>query len=159
MKLMENLAVIKTGGKQYCVTNNSRIDIEIFKDCKEGEKVSFDKVLLFDDGEKTNVGAPYIDNKTVEGIIEQVGRKKKISVIKFRSKSDYKKHYGHRQPFCRVQNNICLDNAISTFYCVINCTLGLDIQALIHLINLDQVWLSLYLSNSVFNFSARKDIV
>ncbi len=102
---MSNFAVIETGGKQYCVSTNTVIDIEIMDSCKEGGSVDFDRVLLFDDGTKTDIGAPYIKGKKVSGVIEKVGRKKKIPVIRFRSKSNYRRHYGHRQPFCRVRIN------------------------------------------------------
>ncbi len=102
---MNNLAVIQTGGKQYCVHDNTVLDIEIFPGCEEGKTVTFDKVLLFDDGTKTDIGKPYITGKTVTGTVEKVGKQKKISVIRFRAKSNYRRHYGHRQPFCRVRIN------------------------------------------------------
>ena len=101
---MNKIAVIETGGKQYCVSDNDVIDIEIFDNCEEGKSVDFDKVLLFDDG-KVQMGSPYISGKKINGTIEKVGRKKKISVMRFRSKSNYRRHYGHRQPFCKVRIN------------------------------------------------------
>lgn len=100
---MSNFVVIETGGKQYAVGSDDCIDIELLKDCKEGDTITFDKVLLFDDGTKTAVGAPYLKNKKVTGAVEKIGRQKKISVIRFRAKSNYRRHYGHRQPFCRVR--------------------------------------------------------
>ena len=100
---MSTIAVIETGGKQYVVSDNSRVDIELLKDCKEGDTISFDKVLLVDDGAKTRVGFPYIANTKVAGIVETIGRHKKISVIRFRAKSNHQRHYGHRQSFCRVR--------------------------------------------------------
>ena len=100
---MSNFAVIETGGKQYAVSDGDRVVIELLKECKEGDTVSFDKVVLFDDGEKTDVGTPYLKGKTVTGTVEEVGRHKKISVVRFKAKSNYRKHYGHRQPFCKVR--------------------------------------------------------
>ena len=100
---MSNLAVIETGGKQYVVSDNDRIDVELLHNCKEGDAVSFDKVLLFDDGTKTVVGSPYLAGKKVVGTVEKVGKAKKISVIRFRAKSNHRRRYGHRQPFCRVR--------------------------------------------------------
>ena len=99
---MNKMAVIETGGKQYRVSENDLIDIEIFDNCKEGENIVFDKVLLVDDG-SLQIGTPHVSGKTVTGTIEEVGKKKKISVLRFRSKSNYRRHYGHRQPFCRVR--------------------------------------------------------
>ena len=100
---MSNFAVIETGGKQYTVSDGDRVAIELLKNCKEGDTVSFDKVVLFDDGTKTNVGAPYLEGKKVTGTIEKIGKYKKISVVRFRAKSNYRRHYGHRQPFCEVR--------------------------------------------------------
>lgn len=100
---MSNFAVIESGGKQYGITSDAVIDIEVFKGCKEGAAVSFDKVLLFDDGGKTVVGDPYIADKKVTGTVEKVGKRKKISVLRFRAKTRHRRHYGHRQPFCRVR--------------------------------------------------------
>lgn len=104
---MANFAVIETGGKQYGVTDNDRIEVEVLAGLKEGDSVTFDKVLLFDDGTTTEVGAPYLTKKIISGVIETVGKKKKISVIRFRSKSRHRRHYGHRQPFCRVRITGC----------------------------------------------------
>ena len=100
---MSKFAVIQTGGKQYCVRENSVIDIEIRDGYAEGDSIDFDEVLLVDDGKDTIVGSPYIAGKKVRGTVEKIGRGKKISVIRFRSKSNYRRHYGHRQPFFRVK--------------------------------------------------------
>ena len=100
---MTPFVVIEASGRQYCVREGSRIKIDVSAECAEGSQVSFDKVLLFDDGEKTDLGAPYLEGRVVTGVVEKVGREKKISVIRFRAKSNYKKHYGHRQPFCQVR--------------------------------------------------------
>ena len=100
---MSNFAVIETGGKQYTVSDGDRITVELLKDSGEGDTVSFDKVLLFDDGTKTDIGTPYLSDKKVAGVLEKVGRHKKISVIRFRAKSNHRRHYGHRQSFCTVR--------------------------------------------------------
>lgn len=103
MCTMSNFAVIETGGKQYAVNTDDCIVIELLKNCREGDTVTFDKVLLLDDGTDTAVGAPYLEGKAVVGTVEKVGRHKKISVIRFRAKSNHRRNYGHRQPFCRVR--------------------------------------------------------
>lgn len=100
---MSKFAVIETGGKQYAVGDDAVIDVEKLHDHKAGDTVVFDKVLLLDDGSKTDVGMPYLDGKTVTGTVEMVGKRKKISVVRFRSKTGYRRRYGHRQPFCRVR--------------------------------------------------------
>ena len=65
-------------------------------------KITFDKVLLIDDGKDTKVGTPYLDGAKVEGTLEKEGRADKVLVVRFKSKSRYLKRKGHRQPFMKV---------------------------------------------------------
>jgi large subunit ribosomal protein L21 len=98
------LNVIKTGGKQFVVREGSVITVEkMSDDHKKGDKVSFADVLLTCDGNATNVGAPLISGAAVEGEILEVGRAKKIEVIKYKAKSNYFTNRGHRQPFAKVK--------------------------------------------------------
>lgn len=97
-------AVIKTGGKQYKVSVGEVLNIEKIKgEFKEGDKISFDKVLLVDDGSNTTIGTPYIEGAAVEGTLEEIGRAAKVIVIKYKQKSRYFKKNGHRQPFFKVK--------------------------------------------------------
>ena len=97
-------AVIKTGGKQYKVAVGDSLRIEkIIGEYKEGDKIVFDKVLLVDDGENTTIGTPYISGAEVKATIEEIGRAKKVTVIKYKQKSRYFKKNGHRQPFFKVK--------------------------------------------------------
>ena len=68
---------------------------------KEGETVTFDKVLLIG-GESSKVGAPYVSNATVTAKVEKQGKAKKIIVFKYKNKTTYRKKQGHRQPYTRV---------------------------------------------------------
>ncbi|MDP6387757.1 MAG: 50S ribosomal protein L21 [Candidatus Pacebacteria bacterium] len=100
----KEFAVIKTGGKQYKVSKGDIIKIEkLPKSHKKGAKVSFDKVLLYDDGKSTKVGTPFIEKGKVTGIFVEEGKAKKIDVIKFKAKSRYFKKRGHRQIFNAVK--------------------------------------------------------
>lgn len=97
-------AVIQTGGKQYKVAVGDVVMIEKLADDMEiGDKVAFDQVSLLDDGKTTTLGAPFIDGAKVQGVLEDQGKDKKISVIRFRSKSRYHRKYGHRQPYMKVK--------------------------------------------------------
>lgn len=101
---VKKFAVIGTGGKQYKVSEGDVVTIEIIPGkLNEGEKITFDKVLLTDDGAKTNVGTPYLSGATVEGIVEEAGRADKVTVIKYKAKSRYFKKRGHRQPYLKVK--------------------------------------------------------
>lgn len=97
-------AVIQTGGKQYKVAEGESIRIEkLIGDFKVGDSVTFDQVLLKDDGSKTEVGAPFINGAKVSASITEIGRAPKVTVIKYKQKSRYFKKNGHRQPFFKVQ--------------------------------------------------------
>lgn len=93
-------AVIETGGKQVKVSKGDSIFVEKL-DVKEGDKVTFDKVLLIG-GESSKVGAPYVANATVTAKVEKQGKGKKIVVFKYKNKTTYRKKQGHRQPYTRV---------------------------------------------------------
>jgi len=100
----DEFAVIQTGGKQYKISKDSVFSIEkITGEYKVGDKISFDKVLLVDDGKNTSIGTPYITGAKVDAEIVQIGRARKILVIKYKQKSRYLRRNGHRQPFFKVK--------------------------------------------------------
>ena len=104
----EEFAVIQTGGKQYKVSEGGLVSIEKIKggksgDYKKGELISFDKVLLVDDGKDTTIGTPYIASAKVNAEIVEIGRARKILVVKYKQKSRYLRRAGHRQPFFKVK--------------------------------------------------------
>jgi large subunit ribosomal protein L21 len=101
---MTEFAVIETGGKQYQVKSGDVITIELLPgEMKAGDKVTFDKVLLVDDGSNTTIGTPYISGAKVEATYKATGRLPKVTVIKYKQKSRYYKKNGHRQPFSKVE--------------------------------------------------------
>ena len=100
----EEFAVINTGGKQYKVSEGGLVSIEKIKgEYKKGDKLSFDKVMLVDDGKDTTIGTPYITGAKVDGEIVEIGRSRKVMVVKYKQKSRYLKRNGHRQPFFKVK--------------------------------------------------------
>ncbi len=100
----KEFAIIETGGKQYMVSEGDTVKIEkISGDFKTGDKVSFDKVLVVDNGSDTTIGAPYIKGASVSAEIKKISRAKKVVVIKYKAKSNYFKKRGHRQPFFEVK--------------------------------------------------------
>ncbi|MEI7709549.1 MAG: 50S ribosomal protein L21 [bacterium] len=104
-------AVIQTGGKQYKVSKGSLVSIEKIigpsssagEEYKVGDKLSFDKVLLVDDGKNATIGTPYINGAVVDAEIVEIGRARKLMVVKYKQKSRYLKRNGHRQPFFKVK--------------------------------------------------------
>jgi large subunit ribosomal protein L21 len=89
-------AVIETGGKQYLVSPKDKVVIEKLEG-KAGDSITFDKVLLVADGDKVNIGKPYVSgSKVVAKVIDQA-KSDKIVVFKYRAKSRYRRKQGHRQ--------------------------------------------------------------
>jgi len=103
-----DLAVIKTGGKQYVVAPGTVLTIEKLgrrsntQELKKGDSVTFDEVLMKDNG-KLTVGAPLISGAKVTATVQSVGRAKKVEVVKYKAKSNYFKRRGHKQPEIKVK--------------------------------------------------------
>lgn len=103
MSTME-FAIIETGGKQYQVKAGDVVKIEKMPgEFKKGDSITFDKVLLVDNGSDTTIGTPYISGAKVQATFEEAGRNKTIDVVKYKQKSRYYKKKGHRQPFITVK--------------------------------------------------------
>ncbi len=100
------VAVIKTGGKQYVVSKGDTIFIEKLPEgLMAGDAVTFSDVLLVDNGSDTTIGTPTIKGAKVEGTLIRAGRAKKIDVVKYKAKSRYFKRRGHRQEYLKVKIN------------------------------------------------------
>lgn len=91
-------AIIETGGKQYRVQENDVLFIEKLE-VEANSEVVFDKVLMVNG----KVGQPYVEGATVKAVVEKHGKAKKIIVYKYKSKKNYHKKQGHRQPYTKVQ--------------------------------------------------------
>ena len=94
-------AIIKTGGKQYNVATDEAVYVEKL-DVAEGETVTFDQVILINDGESTKVGAPVIEGAKVSGKVEKQGKEKKVVTYKYKPKKHSHTKKGHRQPYTKV---------------------------------------------------------
>lgn len=100
---MSTIAVIKTGGKQYKVKEGDTLRVEKLEG-ETGSALTFDNVLLVADsktGEAT-VGTPLVSGATVSAKIIDQNRAKKVSVVKYKAKTRYKKVIGHRQPYTEI---------------------------------------------------------
>lgn len=94
-------AIIETGGKQHRAEPGKILTVERLSVAPE-QSVSFDRVLLFSDGTSTQVGKPYLKNVTVQGKVLAEGKADKVVVFKYKSKINYRRTRGHRQPYSRV---------------------------------------------------------
>ena len=92
-------AVIRTGGKQYRVSEGDRLKVEKL-DQEAGGKVSFEVLLVGGAGE-AKVGKPTVAGASVKGEIVAHGRHAKV--VHFRKKKEgWTKKRGHRQPYTEV---------------------------------------------------------
>lgn len=94
-------AVIKTGGKQYRVTEGDHLRVEKLPG-DVGATVTFDEVLMVG-GDKVAVGTPVVKGAKVSAQIVAQDRAKKVIVFKFRRRKNYRRKRGHRQPFTEIK--------------------------------------------------------
>ena len=96
------IAVIKTGGKQYKVKNSQVLKIEKIE-AEVGKKVKFDTLMTASsDGAELNIGKPSLGEKVEAKVLEQA-KDKKVTVVKYKNKTRYKRTKGHRQMFTKVE--------------------------------------------------------
>ena len=95
-------AVVKTGGKQYRVSQGDRLKVETLK-AEEGDVVSLDEVLMVGNGDSVTVGSPLVANASVSAKVVTHGRGKKVTIIKFRRRKHHRKQAGHRQNYTELE--------------------------------------------------------
>ena len=94
-------AILKTGGKQYKVSEGDVIYVEKLG-VEDGATVSFDEVLVVGEGDSITVGAPYVSGAVVTGTVEKTGKGKKLNILTYRPKKGSMVRKGHRQPYTKV---------------------------------------------------------
>jgi large subunit ribosomal protein L21 len=94
-------AVIRTGGKQYRVTEGQTLRVEKLTG-KAGDKITFSDVLLVG-GDSPKIGQPFVKGASVAAEIAGEGKGKKIVVFKFKRRKNYRRKTGHRQPFTELK--------------------------------------------------------
>ncbi|WP_066014159.1 MULTISPECIES: 50S ribosomal protein L21 [Endozoicomonas] len=95
-------AVIRTGGKQYRVTEGEILKVEKLSNAA-GESLEINDVLLIANGEELKVGAPVVEGAKVTAEVVSHGRGPKIKIIKFKRRKHHRKQMGHRQWFTELK--------------------------------------------------------
>ena len=95
-------AIINISGKQFKATSGARLRVPK-QDGETGTSLTFDKVLLINDGKNTEVGEPILKGASVTGTIIEHGRNKKILVYKKKRRKGYQRKNGHRQWFTEIE--------------------------------------------------------
>ena len=95
-------AIMESGGKQYKVQPGDIIYVEKLNK-QTGETVAFKVLMLSLDGETPMIGAPYVESASVSAKVLGDVKGKKITVVKYKSKKNYRRKQGHRQPYTRIE--------------------------------------------------------
>lgn len=94
-------AVLSSGSKQYLVEEGDAVLVEKLE-IEKNKPVEFDKVLLSVDGEKVNVGRPYLNSKIKGSVVDNI-KGQKVRIYKYKAKTGYHKTQGHRQQLTKVR--------------------------------------------------------
>ena len=95
-------AVIKTGGKQYRVTEGDTLRVEKLLG-EKGTSIELNDVLAIGEGENMRVGTPVIEGAKVIAQIIGQGKAKKVLIFKKKRRKGYAKKQGHRQLFTSLK--------------------------------------------------------
>lgn len=95
-------AVVRTGGKQYRVSQGDQLRIEKIPG-SVGDEVELEDVLMIGGVEDIKVGKPRVEGASVSARILEQDRAKKVLVLKYKRRKDSQKLRGHRQPYTRVE--------------------------------------------------------
>lgn len=95
-------AIIKTGGKQYKVTENDVIDVEKIA-AQAGETVTLSEVLLVAGDGAPKLGAPLVQGAAVSAEVLDQFKGDKVLVFKKKRRHNYRRKKGHRQQFTKLR--------------------------------------------------------
>ena len=94
-------AIVEMAGQQFKVAKDQKVYVHRLQ-TEEGKKVTFDNVLLLDDGKNVTVGAPAIDGAAVQAKVIKHLRGDKVIVFHKKRRKGYKKKNGHRQSLTEI---------------------------------------------------------
>ncbi|MEP7120345.1 MAG: 50S ribosomal protein L21 [Byssovorax sp.] len=94
-------AVIKTGGKQYRVSEGQKLRVEKLPG-SAGDKITFGEVLLVS-GDTPKIGQPLIKGASVAAEITAQARGEKLIVFKFKRRKNFRRKNGHRQLYTELK--------------------------------------------------------
>ena len=95
-------AIVDIAGKQYKVSEGAKLKVASL-DKNTGGNVSFDKVLLTDNGKSVQVGTPTLKGVNINATILEHGRERKILIYKKKRRKGYQRKNGHRQGYTLIE--------------------------------------------------------
>jgi large subunit ribosomal protein L21 len=94
--------ILSTSGKQTVIKPNRWYDIDFVKEAKEGDFLSFNRILLYRNEQGIQVGKPLIPGGLVLGQVIKHVTGKKLLVLKTKPKKNYTRSLGQRKKYTRV---------------------------------------------------------
>jgi large subunit ribosomal protein L21 len=96
-------AIITAGASQHIVNEGETLKVDLLKNKKKGDKLTFDKVLFVGNGDKHTIGQPFVNGAKVEAsVVDPLVKGDKIFPLK-RRPGDYVKHQGHRAKYTTIK--------------------------------------------------------
>ena len=95
-------AVIKTGGKQFKVTEGDTLKVEKLS-TEVGKALNINSVLTLVDGDKVTIGTPVVRGASVDATIVSHGKGDKVKIFKMNRRKGYRKSQGHRQSYTEIK--------------------------------------------------------
>ena len=103
-------AIVEISGKQFKVEKKQKLFVNRI-DAEEGKKVSFDNVLMFNDGNKLSIGSPVVSGVKVDAKVLKHLKSDKVIVFKKKRRKGYKVKNGHRQQITQIEINDIISGA------------------------------------------------
>ena len=95
-------AIIETGGKQYWIEQDKFYDFDKLA-VKIGEKITFNRILLLQNGNELLLGKPLVQNVIIEATVLGHLQGPKVKIYKMRPKKKTRRPSGFRQKLTRVR--------------------------------------------------------
>ena len=95
-------AIVEISGKQFKVEKKQKLFVNRL-DVAEGKKISFDNVLMINDGSKSSVGTPNVSGVQVDAKVLKHLKSDKVIVFKKKRRKGYKIKNGHRQAITEIE--------------------------------------------------------
>lgn len=94
--------IFKAAGQQFRAEVGRTMHVPLL-DVEEGSEITFDEVLLTNDGDKISAGQPTVKGASVVAEVVRHGKDKKVIVFKFKKRKNYRRKTGHRQQFTEIK--------------------------------------------------------
>jgi large subunit ribosomal protein L21 len=96
-------AIVEIAGKHYKVEKGSEIDVDLLNE-EKGKKLNFESVIVYRPDKDVKIGSPYVGGVSVEAeVVDPLWRDDKVTVFKFRHKTNYRRKTGHRQNYTTIK--------------------------------------------------------